>query len=141
MPKDYVNYPSRDDIALLQKSVGMPDHQVDGKLGSVTYLHWDQALEAKDHDVDIKIDAPLPMIGFHWDGKGEVVQLSIDIDWDVLQEMVKLRQENPMDNFADDNSFLRNRVTFYTGSLSREDLQQLVRIARRARNSVYGSDE
>lgn len=81
------------------------------------------------------------MVGLHWDGKNGTVQLSLDIDWDVLQEMVKTRQDRPTENFADDNSFLRNRVTFYTGALDREDLQRLVRTTRRARNAVFGADE
>lgn len=141
MPKEYINYPSRSEVGDLQKSLGMPPQDIDGKLGFITRGHWDAVLEAKDHDADIQITAPLPMIGLHWDGKNGTVQLSVDIDWDVLQEMVKTRQENPTEEFGDDNSFLRNRVTFYTGALSREDLQQLVRTTRRARNSVYGADE
>lgn len=141
MPKEYVNTPSRGEIGILQRSLGMSDMDIDGRLGPKTYRVWDSVLEEKDHDTDIKIDAPLPMIGLHWDGKNGTVQLSLDIDWDVLQEMVKTRQDNPTANFADDNSFLRNRVTFYTGSMSRTDLQNLVRTARRARNAVYGADE
>jgi hypothetical protein len=141
MPKEYVNYPSRDEIAKLQISIGMPENLVDGKLGPNTRIFWDRVLEDKDHDAHIDIEAPLPMVGLHWDGKNGTVQLSLDIDWDVLQEMVKARQNNPTENFADDNSFLRNRVTFHTGALSRDDLQQLVRTARRARNAVYGADE
>lgn len=141
MPKEYVNYPTPDQVVDLQTSLGMPSKQIDGKLGRITRECWDTVLEEKDHDADIQIAAPLPMVGLHWDGRNGTVQLSLDIDWDVLQEMVKARQEHPTEDFADDNSFLRNRVTFYTGALSREDLQQLVRTARRARNAVYGADE
>jgi hypothetical protein len=141
MPKEYINYPSPKEIRFLQASIGMPHKTIDGKLGPNTRDRWDSVLDAKDHDQPIEIHAPLPMVGLHWDGLNGTVQLSLDIDWDVLQEMVKSRQEHPTEDFADDNSFLRNRVTFYTGSLSRNDLQQLVRTARRARNSVYGADE
>lgn len=141
MPKEYINYPKAEEIKDLQKSIGMPPKDNDGKLGPKTYQFWESALYAKDHGGNIEIDAPLPMIGLHWDGKNEVVQLSLDIDWSVLQAMVKVRQDNPTENFADDNSFLHNRVTFYSGALSREDLQRLVRASRRARNSVFGADE
>lgn len=145
MPKEYINYPTTDDIRELQISLGMPDKDVDGKLDPKTVSLWEEELEllpfGDKPDGPSSIHAPLPMVGLHWDGKNEVVQLSVDIDWDVLQEMVKTRQENPDASFADDNSFLRNRVTFYTGALSRKDLQNLVRTARRARNSVYGADE
>lgn len=141
MPKEYVNYPKLDEIVALQYSLGMPQKEIDGKLGRITRECWDTVLEEKDHDADIQIHAPLPMVGLHWDGKNGTVQLSLDIDWDVLQEMVKTRQDRPTENFADDNSFLRNRVTFYTGALDREDLQRLVRTTRRARNAVFGADE
>lgn len=140
MPKEYINYPSEKQVKDLQDSLGMPVKQTDGKIGVVTRKFWDDMLE-DDHDSRANVVAPLPMVGLHWDGKNGTVQLSLDIDWDVLQEMVKTRQKNPDVEFGDDNSFLRNRVTFYTGALSRDDLQQLVRTARRARNSVYGSDE
>lgn len=141
MPKEYINYPKPAEIVVLQNSLGMPTKQIDGKLGVVTRKVWDDVLEAKDHDERIDISAPLPMIGLHWDGKNGTIQLSLDIDWDVLQEMVRIRQKQPTLEFGDDNSFLRNRVTFYTGALSREDLQQLVRVSRRARNAVFGADE
>lgn len=145
MPKEYINYPTREDIHDLQVSLGMPDKALDGKLGPNTIAYWEKALEAEPlgdkPGEDNAIMAPLPMIGMHWDGNGGTVQLSLDIDWDVLQKMVETRQSRPDDNFADDNSFLRNRVTFYTGALDRDDLQRLVRTARRARNSVFGADE
>lgn len=145
MPKEYINYPTTDDIRELQISLGMPDKDIDGKLGPKTVGLWEEELElpplGDKPDGPGSIHAPLPMVGLHWDGKNEVVQLSLDIDWDVLQEMVKTRQELPDGQFADDNSFLRNRVTFYTGALSRDDLQRLVRTARRARNAVFGADE
>lgn len=141
MPKEYINYPDSEEVMALQRSLDMSEKDIDGELSFKTRGRWDEALEAKDHDIRIDIQAPLPMVGLHWDGKNGVVQLSLDIDWDVLQEMVKVRQENPTEEFGDDNSFLRNRVTFYTGALSREDLQNLLRTARRARNAVYGADE
>lgn len=146
MPKEYINYPPEEDILQLQISLGMPDKDLDGKLGPKTIAVWEEELELppmgdKPDSDDPAINAPLPMVGLHWDGKNEVVQLSLDIDWNVLQEMVKQRQELPDANFADDNSFLRNRVTFYTGALSRDDLQRLVRVSRRARNAVFGADE
>lgn len=119
----------------------MPADLVDGRIGSTTRAFWDKKLENKEHDSRVDVVAPLPMVGLHWDGKNGTIQLSLDIDWDVLQEMVKARQTLPEETFADDNSFLRNRVTFYTGSLNRNDMQQLVRTARRARNAVYGADE
>lgn len=145
MPKEYINYPTTDDILALQTSLGMPDKALDGKLGLNTIAYWEEELVQEPlgdkSGGGHAIKAPLPMIGLHWDGKNEVVQLSLDIDWDVLQAMVKMRQERPTENFADDNSFLRNRVTFYTSALSREDLQRLVRTSRRARNAVFGADE
>jgi len=145
MPKEYINYPSTEQIRDLQISLGMHDVNIDGKLGPDTIHFWEEELANEPMgdkpDGDHAINAPLPMIGLHWDGRNEVVQLSLDIDWEVLQEMVKARQENPDAKFADDNSFLRNRVTFYTGALSRNDLQRLVRAARRARNNVFGADE
>lgn len=142
MPKEYVNYPSQKEVIRLQSSIGMPDELVDGKIGPTTRTFWDKKLEDnKAHDSRVDLLAPLPMVGMHWDGKNGTIQLSLDIDWDVLQEMVHARQALPEGTFADDNSFLRNRVTFYTGALNRNDLQQLVRTARRARNAVYGADE
>jgi hypothetical protein len=141
MPKEYVNYPKPAEIVVLQDSICMPPKSIDGKLGPNTLAFWESALDAKENGGTIPIAAPLPMVGLHWDGKNGTVQLSLDIDLDVLQEMVKQRQENPDGKFADDNSFLRNRVTFYTGNLGRNDLQNLVRTTRRARNAVYGADE
>lgn len=145
MPKEYINYPSQEEIRELQISLGMPDRAIDGKLGSKTITIWEEELKlptlGDKPGGPSTIYAPLPMLGLHWDGKNGTVQLSMDIDWDVLQELVKARQEDPTAVFSDDNSFLRNRVTFYTGSLDRNDLQNLVRTARRARNAVYGSDE
>ena len=142
MPKEYVNYPSEKDVIRLQSSIGMPDSLIDGKIGATTRTFWDKKLaDNKTHDSRVDLLAPLPMVGMHWDGKNGTIQLSMDIDWDVLQEMVRARLALPDGKFADDNSFLRNRVTFYTGALNRNDLQQLVRTARRARNSVYGADE
>lgn len=141
MPKEYITYPNKGQVTALQESLGMPNDLVDGRIGSTTRAFWDKKLENKEHDSRVDVVAPLPMVGLHWDGKNGTIQLSLDIDWDVLQEMVHARQALPEGTFADDNSFLRNRVTFYTGSLNRNDMQQLVRTARRARNAVYGADE
>lgn len=145
MPKEYINYPSKDDIRELQVSLGMPDKDLDGLLGPKTIETWEEELTlppmGDKPDGGNVINAPLPMVGLHWDGKNGTAQLSLDIDWDVLQGMVKLRQDHPQADFADDDSFLCNRVTFYTGALSRDDLQRLVRVSRRVRNAVYGADE
>lgn len=145
MPKEYVNYPDPADIQDLQTWLDMPADQIDGKVGPVTRRFWKEELEdpeALDRESNnYRAVSPLPMVGLHWDGKNGTVQVSLDVDWDVLQAMVKARQENPDANFADDNSFLLNRVTFYTGALERDDLQRLLRITRRARNAVFGVDE
>lgn len=143
MPKEYINPPSREEVENLQRWLGMPESEIDGKIGPETRKYWDKDIE--DH-YDRSMDqytavSPLPMVALHWDGQNGTIQLSLDVDWDVLQEMVKTRQENPDSQFADDNSFLRNRVTFYTGSLNRNALQHLVRTTRRARNAVFGADE
>lgn len=145
MPKEYINYPDPEDIKDLQTWLGMPADKVDGKVGSVTRNFWKEDLEDPnpfDRETNnYRAVSPPPMVGLHWDGKNGTIQISLDVDWDVLQEMVKARQDNPNANFADDNSFLLNRVTFYTGALDREDLQRLLRVTRRARNAVFGADE
>lgn len=143
MPKEYITYPNVDQVKVFQTFLGMHDKDVDGKIGPRTREYWKEDID--DH-LDRKMDrydavVLPPMVALHWDEINEVVQLSLDIDWDVLQEMVETRQKNPTANFADDNRFLMNRVTFYTGALDRKDLQRLVSASRRARNAVFGADE
>lgn len=145
MPKEYINWPTPLEVRALQVSLGMSDRDTDGRIGPKTIQIWKEELalppmgDKPDSELHC-IDAPAPQIGLHWDGRNGTVQLSLDIDFDVLQEMVKTRKENPEANFGEDGPF-PNRVTFYTGALTRNDLQQLVKTTRRARNAVFGADE
>jgi hypothetical protein len=145
MPKQYINWPSKEDVKDLQISLGMSDKDADGIIGPKTLRIWKEELELPimgdrpDSD-DNAIMAPHPQIGLHWDGRNGTVQLSLNIDLDLVKRMIKAREENPTGNFGETNYF-PNRITFYTGNLDRDDLQTLVKETRRARNAVYGADE
>lgn len=106
MPKEYINYP-------VPVRIESPDTG-DGKAG-------------------VEVLPPGSQVGIHWDGNHETVQLSLDIDWDLLQRIVESHKA-PGGQYGD-------RVIFYTESLSRDDLQRLVKHTRRARDAVFGSDE
>ena len=118
MPKEYINWPQPERIA---------------------YARTQEELDAGLPAIDTL--PPAPRIGLHWQTDGEV-QLSFDVDWDVLQEMVKTRQENAEAGWlgADEGNF-PNRHVFYTGQLDRPDLNRLIKHVRRARDAAYGSDE
>lgn len=119
MPKEYINWPQPERVA--------------------------HALTAEDIEAGkdgLEVLPPAPRVGLHWDGTHGTVQLSLDVDWDVLQEMVKVRQENPDKGwFGEDEGNFPNRTTFYTGALDRADLQRLIKHTRRARDAAFGSDE
>jgi hypothetical protein len=118
MPKEYINWPEPEPIV---------------------YALTQDEIDAGRPAFDLL--PPAPRVGIHWDGVGETVQLSIDIDWDVLQEMVKARQDNPDFAYDDNGAAFPNRYAFYTGALGRGDLQRLIKHTRRARDAAFGSDE
>lgn len=77
-----------------------------------------------------------PQVALHWDGNSGNVQLSLDIDLDVLSRIIEVKRENP--NAWDGSE--AGRQVFYTETLSRADLQRLIKASRRARDSVFGAD-
>lgn len=117
MPKEYINWPE-------------PEHIV----RAVTQEELDAGNEG------LETLPPGPRIGIHWHAN-ETVQLSLDMDWDVLQEIVKTRQDDPNAFDFDADGTYANRQSFFTEALSRSDLQRLIKHARRARDAAYGADE
>lgn len=113
MPKQYINFPEEQRAyhALTEQDVA------DGK----------QAEE---------ILPPSSQVGIHWDPVHSVVQLSMDIDLDLLERIVKRRREEGVSDGSPET-----RQVLYTAPLSRADLQRLVKNARRARNDAFGADE
>jgi len=74
-----------------------------------------------------------PEVSIHWSpGDAGYVQVGMEFSVDdMLGYLNQLRKDSPMDH----------RATFYTDTLKRPDLQKLIRVARRARDAVYGGDE
>lgn len=115
MPKQYINFPEPERVVHAMTE----EEYVAGEGG-------------------IEVLPALPQIGLHWDGVNEVVQLSFDMDADVLSRIADTRNA-----LHPDHSFVekQGRAVFYSGALSRDDMQRLIRHARRARDAVFGSDE
>lgn len=84
---------------------------------------------------------PGPRIQIHWDSQHGTVQLSMDMDWDVLQHYVDIRRSDPAAWRGEDEGAMPNRAIFYTEGLDRGDLQRLVKHTRRARDAAFGADE
>lgn len=115
MPKEYINYPEPERVAyaLTQDQI---DDGVDG----------------------VEILPAAPQIGLHWHAGEGTPQLSYSMDADVLARIVATHgTENEDYTFVSEPG----RATFFTSTLTREDLQRLIKHARRARDAAYGSDE
>lgn len=108
-------------------------------------INWPQPAEvntAGSGEPDaIEILPPGPRLQLHWDARHGTVQVSMDIDWDVLQRYVDYRRSNPDGYTGEDEGLMPNRATFYTEGLDRADLQRLVKQTRRARDAAFGADE
>ena len=84
-----------------------------------------------------KPDPAPSQVGIHWDATHGTVQLSLDIDWELLQRIVDQRREHGEGYFIGDSP---DRQTFYTEALRRDDLQRTIKATRRARDQVFGAD-
>lgn len=117
MPKEYINYPDPFTYARV-----------------ITQDELDEGIDG------VETLPAAPQVGIHWDGVRGNVQLSFDMDPDVLSEIVSTRNtEHPDIAFGGDER--EGRAVFFTSTLSRSDLQRLIRHARRARDAAYGADE
>jgi hypothetical protein len=115
MPKEYINYPEPEVWA---RPISLDEY------------------ESGEDGVQSRPAAP--QVGIHWDGVHGNVQLSFDMDADVLSKIVSTRNsEHPDCAFVEDGG----RAVFYTASLNRGDLQRLIKHARRARDAAFGADE
>lgn len=102
------------------------------------YINYPQPVRVENADGTVGEQLPRgPQVGLHWDGNHGTVQLSIDIDWDLLQRIVDGRRNNPTRYHGEDE----DRAVFYTEALDRNDLQRLIKQTRRARDAAFGSDE
>lgn len=97
------------------------------------------AHEVEDLGTGERTSAPMePRLRVHWSSAEQAyVALSIDIDWETLQEYVDKRRENPDAYWGEHD----DRYELYTDLLDRADLQRLIKHTRRARDAVYGADE
>jgi len=76
---------------------------------------------------------PGPECAIHWSGEaGGYAQISFEFDVKAMREYLdQLAKNSPMDS----------RAIFYTETLTRPELQNLIRTAKRARDAVFGADE
>lgn len=76
---------------------------------------------------------PGPEFSIHWNNDaGGYVQLCVEFDVAAVEAyLADLRKHSPMDS----------RAFLYSETLSREDIQRMIRGGRRSRNAVFGGDE
>lgn len=79
-----------------------------------------------------------PQVALHWDGNSGTVQLSMDIDIEVLERILDMKKNNP-DTVWDGSEL--GRQIIYTEALTRADMQRLIKHGRRARDAAFGADE
>lgn len=78
-------------------------------------------------------------LALHWTkGEGGLVQVSIQLDAEMVREQLRLVDENYV---WVGEEVKPGMLMFYSGPIKRYEMQRLIRHARRARNDVYGADE
>lgn len=115
MPKEYINYPEPEQVA-----IALTEQEIQDGVEGI-------------------IDMPAaPQIALHWQANQDTPQLSFSMDADVLASIVATRG-----NETPDHALVAEpgRAVFYTATLGRSDLQRLIKAARRARDAAYGADE
>lgn len=131
MPKEQINTPARRTITQMRDEKGKPD-------GSWA-LGWAQdgdQLNDGQHWEDT------PTVYLAWDSSAPdtlppSVILHVDINCD---EVLRAAAEITRMRERDDITPLEHWM-FHTVVLDREEIQKLIRTARRARNAVFGGDE
>lgn len=77
------------------------------------------------------INKDTPTLRVHWDANGGSVQVAIDFSRETWLDCVQdIEADTDLKSYA-----------IYTGSLSRQDINKLIRVLRRARDGAHGKDE
>jgi hypothetical protein len=80
-----------------------------------------------DHIEAAGWDEMQPLVRAHWN-PDNYVQLSIEIDKSMVERSLKEQADDP-------------HVTFWSVPMERGEIQNAVKVLRRARNQVFGADE